>query len=791
MKPPTSHRKATAPAWSVGGCILLLCCSPGVAADEVVDFSKLPPPAQGQMDFTRDIQPILQNSCLRCHGPEKAKSHFRLDNRASALAGGEKNNNDIVPGDSAKSHLIHYTAYAVEDMEMPPPGKADRLTYAQVAVLRAWIDQGAVWGANSQSNNFALSLSPTFGGTAVSGNVQKFRELNDTREGLYGGLNKFEMFGNTSPDTKYSFSGHVLEDDYKLALSLDRTDLGFIHSGWDQYRKYYSDTGGYFPAISPSAPSYGRDLFLDIGKAWVDFGLTLPNWPQMKLGYEYDYKQGEESTTDWGVLAPGAQVANAPAAKHLDEEVHVIKFDLDHEVEGVTIEERFRGEFYNLKTQSTNADALIGAAENLHEANSYFQGANTIRLEKKFNDWFFGSAGYLYSQLNSDASFTDAINNSPPFLNSVPQITLEKDSHVFNLNGLFGPFRGLTLSTGVEAEWTRQHGFGGDNAMLNSFYTDGTPPAVVPSVPTILTSDYDKDVVTETAALRYSKIPFTALFMDARLQQQTISQNDYDIQAGSGTAQNTSFSSKLSDLRAGFNTSPWRSISLSAHYRRYEDDSHYDNDPGLPPPAGYPGFILARDLLTDEVETKLTWHPSSWLKTAFSYKYQTTRSWDDTDSSSGGITPGGGIVAGEYHSQVYSVNTTMTPCRRLFLSSTFSYQPSSTITADNGDASVAAYRGQTYSVLANSTYVLSRNSDWFASYSFSDADYAQNNFADGLPVGLEYRQHALQTGLSRHFGKNITAQLKYGFYSYNEPTSGGANNYVAHSVFATLTYKWR
>jgi hypothetical protein len=383
------------------------------------------------------------------------------------------------------------------------------------------------------------------------------------------------------------------------------------------------------------------------------------------------------------------------------------------------------------------------------------------------------------------------VNNSVLLLDRAPQITLEKESHVGNLNGLLGPFDGLTLSAGVQAEWTSQHGFGGDNALLNPAYTNGllTQPAIVPVVPSILTSDYDESSVTENVALRYSKIPFTALFVDAKLQQQSIGQYDYDVQPASGFMQNTSFTEQLSDIRAGFNTSPWRSVSLSAHYRRYEDDSHYLNDPALPAPAGYPGFIQARDLLTDEVEAKLTWHPRSWLKTAFTYQYLTTRSWTDTDASSG-LSPGGGLEAGEYKSQIYSINTTMTPFPRLFLSTTFSYQPSTSLTADNNDPAVAAYRGETYTVLANTTYVLSQNADVFATYSFSDADYAQNNFAAGLPVGIEYQQHALQAGLVRRFGKRITVQLKYGFYSYSEPSSGGANNYVAQSIFGTLAYKW-
>ncbi len=106
----------------------------------------LPPAATERVDFGRDIEPILKNSCLRCHGPEKPKSHFRLDNRISALEGGEKNTNDIAPGNSAGSLLIHYVAYTVDDMEMPPVGKGEQLTPRQIGLLRAWIDQGGELG---------------------------------------------------------------------------------------------------------------------------------------------------------------------------------------------------------------------------------------------------------------------------------------------------------------------------------------------------------------------------------------------------------------------------------------------------------------------------------------------------------------------------------------------------------------------------------------------------------------------------------------------------------------------
>ena len=55
----------------------------------------LPPSAARPVDFARDIRPIFQQACLKCHGPEKQKSGFRLDVKAAALKGGD---NDA-PGD--------------------------------------------------------------------------------------------------------------------------------------------------------------------------------------------------------------------------------------------------------------------------------------------------------------------------------------------------------------------------------------------------------------------------------------------------------------------------------------------------------------------------------------------------------------------------------------------------------------------------------------------------------------------------------------------------------------------
>src|SRR5688572_26106191 len=111
------------------------------AAD--VDTSRLPPPASRQVDFQRDVQPILTTHCLKCHGPDKQKSGFRVDARDAFLRGGDVHAPNVYPGKSAESPLIHFVAGLDEEMRMPQKG--DPLSAEQIGLLRAWIDQGAVW----------------------------------------------------------------------------------------------------------------------------------------------------------------------------------------------------------------------------------------------------------------------------------------------------------------------------------------------------------------------------------------------------------------------------------------------------------------------------------------------------------------------------------------------------------------------------------------------------------------------------------------------------------------------
>jgi uncharacterized membrane protein len=89
--------------------------------------------------FDRDIAPILRDKCLECHGPEDAKNDFRVDDVDSLMS-------YVEPEDVAASSL--FTDYLVtddEEMRMPPTSKRGPLAAGELALIKTWIEEGAVW----------------------------------------------------------------------------------------------------------------------------------------------------------------------------------------------------------------------------------------------------------------------------------------------------------------------------------------------------------------------------------------------------------------------------------------------------------------------------------------------------------------------------------------------------------------------------------------------------------------------------------------------------------------------
>ncbi len=94
------------------------------------------------VDFAHEVVPILRKHCSECHTGDKKKGGLSMNTRASLLEGGE-NGAVISAGQTQKSKLLDAIVSADPDVRMPPKG--DRLSPAEVATLRNWVEQGAVW----------------------------------------------------------------------------------------------------------------------------------------------------------------------------------------------------------------------------------------------------------------------------------------------------------------------------------------------------------------------------------------------------------------------------------------------------------------------------------------------------------------------------------------------------------------------------------------------------------------------------------------------------------------------
>lgn len=770
---------------------------------------KLPPPATKQVDFITDIQPIFEQSCLRCHGGDRPKSRFRLDNRASAFAGGN-HGAAIMPGESARSALILYVARLDPEMAMPPEGKGESLTTEQIALLRAWIDQGALWSDESELN-WSLSVTPAVGFVTVHGNEAKFREHQWLRDGWRGGLESFEIREQLSPESRLTLSGRALTDDYRVDALLERMDVGFTRFGFEQFRKYDSDAGGYAATLNPPISSLGRDLHLDTGRAWFDVGLTLPDWPRLVLGYEYQYRNGEKATLQWGPLGtqppdvPGTDARNIlPALKAIDERTHVLKFDAEFERGGWRFEDSFRGEWTESRTRRVNANrSLIGVADSLvtdtvSEGWHSFQGANIVRVEREFRDWLHGSAGYLYSRLCADADFRLDTLNPTGLPYAFPQqsvakysqsIVLERESHVANVNALVGPWQDTTLTLGAQAEWTRQNGTA--EGFYDTFHIPGLEFLNLHD-PANFISDLDKVAVEENVALRYTRLPFTTLFAEARLQQECLGHRE-QILADFTFDRDTDAQSDARDFRIGFDSSPRAWLKFGSQFRYFDKATTFD-DGNLLDQSGYPTFIEALDRTTREVTSRLTLRPARWLTTTFTHRLVATDYHTTTEAFSqsvaNDVSPGGRSFNGNYDAQIFSLNTTLTPWRRLHWFTTVSFQDVRSASRHDRSDAVVPYRGETWNVVSHGRFVLDEKTDLTAGYTFSTADYRKNLAATGLPLGMEYDLHGLQAGWTSRRTKNLTLKLQYGYYRFSEPGSGGFNDYTAHAVVAAVNARF-
>ncbi len=108
---------------------------------------------EGERFFAEKVKPIFDAKCTSCHGPDKQKGEYRLDQKEVAFKGGETGKTAITPGEPLKSHLVNVVLLPPDDDDVMPPKGKRALTSDEIMTLVRWIQQGAPFPENAASRD--------------------------------------------------------------------------------------------------------------------------------------------------------------------------------------------------------------------------------------------------------------------------------------------------------------------------------------------------------------------------------------------------------------------------------------------------------------------------------------------------------------------------------------------------------------------------------------------------------------------------------------------------------------
>jgi hypothetical protein len=661
-----------------------------------------------------------------------------------------------------------------------------------VGIVLALISSLAVSGGESRAADnengsaTAIVVAPSVSGVVVDGDDNKFREDWWVEDGIKGGLESFTLRRDLGGGMTIEAQGRAIvpEEDYLIDLRVDKRDIGYMRAGYQEFRKYFDDTGGFFTSFTDSSFDLGKDMHLDIGRIFIEAGLILPDKPKVIIGYEHRFKEGKKSLLEWGRVDEGSFARNIfPAYKDIDEKVDVVRLEVSHDIANVHLGDEFRYENYRTDTRrfeeefdaDTDSTSKTVTVDEDYEHDAFY---NTLHVSTHLNDKTFLSMGYLYSSLEGDASFSMTTlpgTGSHDKAWSSDVIDIDQDVHIVNVNAIFGPFHETTIYLGLQGELLEKEG---------DMDGDIEEPPGTSNLATI-SSEQDKGSVEETLGVRYAGLPRTTLYAEGRWTQQDIDLTELEVENGDlELDRDTDTDVRRQRYSIGFNNSPLPKTTIAARYRfkyRSNDYDHrVDQDAGGKI-AGYSAYILDQDIKTHEVMAKVSFRPLPRLRTSLQYQLVLM----DIDTNEDTAPASTDLQTTDYDASIYTVSVTATPLAGLFITGLVSYQDVELTTVSFADAPVVSYDGDVLTLAASAGMAIDSRTNLNVQYSYSMADNFEDISADGLPLGVENQRHAVLANLNRQITDNLSVLLRYGFYNYDDEASDGEDNYTAHMVGAT------
>ena len=709
-----------------------------------------------------------------------------------------------------------------------------------VAAVRAGDSDGKTTTTTTeeQPEEYKNWIELGIGGVITSGDRAQFeQEHRLPGDQVYGGIQDLHFEGTFDKNGLFSVDGHALWDfnDYDITVQLSKPNLGYIKAGYTEFRSWYDGNGGFFPHndvfFSPPFP----EMHIDRGEAWIELGLRVPNWPEITIRYSHEFRDGQKDSTIWGDtnltgLAVNPTRSIVPSFRDIDETRDIFAFDAlktfgNTDVNlGMRYEHSTMDDSLNLERGAGQLPPAVpppGAERFItqRDVNNGDLFSGHAITETRFSDSLWFTAGYSYTTLGSDVGGTRVIGThfDSDFGEPVPTLqpfdhgfinlagTSQVAEHIFNANLLWIPLKDLTILTAfryTHDDRESDASFLATDAFLNEppFSPTNPPGGAHPITPEPVAANASTDYnrFGERLELRYTGIADWLFYFEGDWEEEFGTRIEHQ-----SAAEEIGF--ELLDLNednsllvqkyvAGVNWYPMMWLNLSGQY--FHKIASYDNTIN----SAIHQRMLNEDWNTDDLNVRITCRPkipaclgTLALVTQYDFVHTTINSqWFVPEGE-----PLNEVESGVIKQNVISEGITWNPLARFYLQANFSYVLNQTDTpandinlVPNTSPTVVNFRNDYWTVTTGIGYVIDDKTDFYADYYFYCANDYYKNAAVAVPYGMGATENAVSATVTRQLSKNTRLLLRYGFFDYRDVTSGGHNNYRAHSLFSSLQVRF-
>ena len=694
------------------------------------------------------------------------------------------------------------------------------------------VSKSASTAAEEQAEDDKNWIELGVGGVILDGDRAQFeQEHRLPGNHLFGGIEDLHYEHALGSDTHLVLDGHAIFDsnDYKLRLSLSKQELGYVELGYEQFRSWYDGNGGFFPPNGQFFAPPFPEMHIDRGDAWLELGLRIPDFPEITLRYAHEFRDGQKDSTAWGDTTltgiPGAIRNLAPGFRNIDETRDILTLEISKTVGNTDV---LLGMRYEHAENDNSLNTWRGAGQSAtvlpptgaqrfvtqHEDDNVDLFSGHALTETRFSDTLWFTTGYSYTSAQNDLTGRRIFGNEfdAPFGEPVPTLgrsdhsylnlagTAQVDDHIINANLFWLPLKELTVLTALR--YTHE-----DQDSVSNFLAFEPESNVAPftalnpeggfhyglGIPTSGSRSADYNRLAESLELRYAGVRNWLFYAEAELGEEYGHVNEFQSTDESRAPLDKDSQFIRQKYTIGANWYPLSSVNLSAQY--YHQVSSYDNDLF----QSQDQRLVGQDWKVDDANVRITLQPRipAILGTlSLVTRYDFIRTAIDSRWAVDGATLGAqqsGVITEHVLSEAISWN----PLARLYLQSDISYVLDQTNTPaneinlfPNSSPTVVNFRNDYWTITASGGYVIDEKTDCHIQYTFYRANDYRNNSIVAVPYGAGATEHTISATLTRQLTKEVRLLVSYTYFDYADQTSGGHNNYRAHSVLSTLQFRF-